>query len=291
MLPQSLKLTYYPWITQHVAPQDLRRWINTFATELQKALSNELKVEWYVEVLQPVEVPRQVEMIATQQCHVALMNPLGYVFARGRSKNAKSIAIALREIDGKIGATYYGQLYVAKKSAIRRDQSGNLVGLRNRTIGFGVPYSTSNFLIPAYFLSQKGFHPFASFSRVEFYGGHDLVAKAVYEGRVDVGAGHDGVIVDLSNQYGYGDATEKLVQIGRSDPIPSDPIVVNIIDDGLREAVGKALIVAASSTDGKQALTNFWGNVQGLQQITEDAYDGIQSSLDTLGLKEADLLR
>lgn len=56
-------------------------------------------------------------------------------------------------------------------------------------------------------------------------------------------------------------------------------------------SVGKALIAAASSNDGRQALINFWGNVQGLQPIAEDAYDGIQNSLDALGLKEADLLR
>jgi phosphonate transport system substrate-binding protein len=85
--------------------------------------------------------------------------------------------------------------------------------LRGRAIGYGTPYSTSNFLIPALEIKKAGLHPFTAFSRIEFVGGHELVAKAVYEGRLDAGAGHDGVIADLSNQYGYGDSAEKLVTL------------------------------------------------------------------------------
>jgi ABC-type phosphate/phosphonate transport system substrate-binding protein len=54
---------------------------------------------------------------------------------------------------------------------------------------------------------------YTSFASVQFLGGHDLVAGAVYEGRFDVGAGHDGVIDDLANQPGCGDARDVLVRL------------------------------------------------------------------------------
>ena len=56
----------------------------------------------------------------------------------------------------------------------------------------------SNFLIPARMLTQAGLHPWLSFRRVEFLQGHDLVARAVYDGTVALGAGHDGVITTLA---------------------------------------------------------------------------------------------
>ena len=53
-----------------------------------------------------------------------------------------------------------------------------------------------------------GLNVYSTFNKMQFFGGHNIVAMAVYNGQTDVGAGHDGVIVDLSGQYGYGDAAE-----------------------------------------------------------------------------------
>ena len=70
----------------------------------------------------------------------------------------------------------------------------------HKLVGYGVPFSTSNFLIPALDLRKKQIHAFCDFKTVQFLGGHDLVAKAVYNQQVALGAGHDGVIIDLSKQ-------------------------------------------------------------------------------------------
>jgi phosphate/phosphite/phosphonate ABC transporter binding protein len=283
---KRLKLTYYPWITQHISEQEIRDAVNTFATEVEKTLKAQADQQVDIEVLKPVSVQKQVEMIERQQCDIALMNPLGYVFARKRNSSVEAIAVALRIIDGEIGHTYFAQIYTNKKTAIR-----NLEDLRGKSFGFGYPYSTSAFLVPAYWMHQKGLHPFAIFSRIEFLGNHDLVAKAVYEERVDAGAGHDGAILDLGRQYGYGDAEDRLVQLARSDPIHSDPVVVHITDNNLKSLLTKALISASKTNVGKRALAIFWGNAQGLDSTQPTDYTDLETSLADLRLTEKDLLR
>ena len=279
-------MLYYPWITQNIDPGVIDREVRRFAAVLQNAIAAASGASAVVQVLPPLDVPKQVEVIAGGGCEIGLMNPLGYVFAHRRNASVESIALAQRIINGQVGDTYYAQVYVNKRSAIRKAEQ-----LRGRAIGYGTPYSTSNFLIPALEIKKTGLHPFAGFSRIEFVGGHELVAKAVYEGRLDIGAGHDGVIADLSNQYGYGDAAEKLVTILRSDPIPSDPVAVNVTDAATRKLLQDALVTSGGTPDGRQALAIFWGNVQGLSRTTADAYASLETALTQLGLSETDLLK
>jgi phosphonate transport system substrate-binding protein len=286
----TYRLSYYPWITQHRPAAEVHMHVENFAA----AVSRQLGAGDTVRVLPPLEVDKQIDQILRGDSELALMNPLGYVFARRRPNGASvaSIAIALRRIDGVVGDTYFAQVYTRNTSALRTGDPQLAAKLRGRSIGYGVPYSTSNFLVNAYALKQKlRVHPFTHFGRVEFLGGHDIVAKAVYEGRVDVGAGHDGVIVDLANQAGYGDANEKLVQLVRSDPIPSDPVVVRIADEKVRQRMQAALVGAGETADGRAALEGFWGMAQGLRPIGADKYDMLNATMNALSLEESDLLR
>ena len=229
------------------------------------------------------------------------MNPLGYVFARGRNERVAANVLAKRIIDGVEGTTYFSQIYTNKRTAVAsgegpRGESDDdrakrlLRQARNRKLGFGSPQSTSNFLIPALMMQRAGVHPFASFSLVQFVGGHETVARAVYDGTIDIGAGHDGAIHDLSTVYGYGDAEDRLVRIARSSPIPSDPIAVNVPDDE-RKRIVKALLDAGNDEAGKRAIDVFWGHATGLAETKPEAYDGLKEALTSLGLHEADLIR
>lgn len=286
----TYRLSYYPWITQHRPLEEVHHYVRQFAAVLATALGGNSTVT----VVPPLEVDKQIDQLLAGAVDIALMNPLGYVFARRRPSGASiaSIAIALRFIDGILGDTYFAQLYTRNTMALRKGEPALASRLRGRSIGYGVPYSTSNFLVNAWALKQQlGVHPFTFFSKVEFLGGHDIVAKAVYEGRIDVGAGHDGVIIDLANQYGYGDAKEKLVQIVRSDPIPSDPVVARIADAGERTALQAALVAAGNTPDGKAALEGFWGMAQGLKPIEANTYDLLATIMAEFKLEEKDLLR
>lgn len=314
-MPQDLKLSYYPWLTQNVDQAEIRRQIEILASIVGSELSKILGDTATVTVQRAIEVPEQIARIVSGEHHIALMNPLGYVFARERNKAVTPVAVAVRIIDGVPGVTYFAQVYTNKKSAVKKlynskkeptekwaeadpesqkeflEQVFNSDKTRyTRSIGFGLPYSTSNFLLPAYDLRRAGVNPFTRFLRAEFLKGHEVIARAVYDGKVDLGAGHDGVIIDLSNQPGYGDANERLVTLLRSDPIPSDPVAVNIPDDALRAAVQKALVAAGKTNEGKNALLIFWGKTQGLDATDEKPYEILNKVLGELGFAEKDLL-
>jgi len=279
------RLIYYPWLTQNVPQNEIAGQISVFARLIEDELRKLGHADPRVEVLPPVDVPEQIEQVVTRGAVIALMNPLGFIFARSRTGDAEAVAVAKRIIDGKIGVVYFAQLYAHKKSAI--------CGLRDaadKSVGYGHPYSTSNFLIPAFMLREAGVHPLFAFNRVEFLKGHEIVARAVYEGKVDIGAGHDGVIIDLARQPGYGDAGDVLVQVARSKPIPSDPVVVTVRDAAERETLKRAIVAAGNTAPGVEAMKIFWGNTQGLEPTTTEFYAVLSDALKALKLDQSDLL-
>ena len=296
---QTLRLSYYPWITQNMAQDVLRGYIQGFAVELSKQLSTS-GAPIDVMVQDPVAVPVQIQMIAEASTDISLMNPLGYAFARQRNAAVSAAAVALRMIDGKEGDVYFAQLYTNRITAIATGIDKDLADgdpawgqiakkLSGRKMGYGSRQSTSNFLMPAYLMWRQGIHPFTTFETARFVGGHDTVAQAVYNGSVDLGAGHDGVIVDLSNQYSFGDAMNRLVRIARVT-IKSDPVVINIQDANLAQRVTAGLLAAGKTQGGKSALAGFWGGCTGLAGVKADAYDSLLDAAKALGLREQDVM-
>lgn len=135
-----------------------------------------------------------------------------------------------------------------------------------------------------------GVNPLTGFTRLQFLGGHDSVAKAVYAGNVDVGAGHDGVIADLARQPGFGDAKARLVRLGWTNEIPSDPIVANIADPKARGALADAMVKACNDATASAALSRFWGGVTKLAKQTSKEYALLGDAMDALGLSDHDVL-
>lgn len=283
-MAKSYNLTYYPWITQHKTPEEIRQSIQIFAAALQEELRNGSASDITINLFSAMEVPDQISSIAQGNSNIALMNPLGFVYARGKNRNIDAAVVALRIIDGKIGESYFAQIYTHTDTGIK-----TLQDLKKKAMGYGSSQSTSNFIIPAFDLQTAHIHPFAAFKRVEFVGGHDTVAKAVYSKSVDAGAGHDGVIIDLANQPGYSDAKEKLVTIHRSAPIPSDPIAVNVTDKKEYQQIQAALVKISQRSPAKEAIQEFWGNAQGLKETTYQPYEYLLNAVKSLGLSEQDI--
>jgi phosphonate transport system substrate-binding protein len=277
-------LTYYPWITQHKTPEEIRAQVQIFATELQNEINTAGQINCVVQLAPAMEVPDQIQSIVAGTSQIALMNPLGFVYARRRNPEINAAVVALRIIDNRVGNTYFAQIYTHIDRNIKR-----LADLKQRSFGYGSVQSTSNFIIPAFDMKSAAIHPFAAFKRVEFEGGHDTVAVAVYKGIVDAGAGHDGVIIDLSNTPGYEDAKEKLITIHRSDPIPSDPVAVFINDKSQYDTIQKALVSISNKSPAKEAIAGFWGNAQGLEATTYAPYDYLIKAVSELGLTEQDI--
>jgi phosphonate transport system substrate-binding protein len=173
--------------------------------------------------------------------------------------------------------------------------------VRGHSIAFGSPQSTSNFLVPAMRLWEAKIHPLNGFNRVEFAGGHDTAAIAVYEGRLAVGAGHDGAVLGLADRRGYRDAGDVLVNIDWSDPIPSDPVAIHTLDPTVRQKVTDALLALAKPCDktsaGNLAVKGFWDTDEGFEPIAPTAaikaesYDTLFAIMEKMGLRRDDMLR
>ena len=289
-------LSYYPWIKQGISAADLRTAVDKFAHVLQAALGNALTVD-----LQNVmEIPEQLEDMKRPPANdvvgrIGLLNPIGYALIR-REPGVEGIAVIRRKIGAEIGPTYKAQLYTNWKSKITKVSE-----VRGRSIAFGSPQSTSNFLVPAMRLWEAKIHPLNGFNRVEFAGGHDTAAVAVYEGRLEVGAGHDGAVLGLAARRGYRDAGDVLVNIDWSDPIPSDPVAIQTADPVVRKQVTDALLAIAKPNDktsaGNVAVRGFWDTDEGFEpiapnaQIKAETYDTLSAIMEKMGLRRDDMLR
>jgi len=296
MMAFELTLSYYPWITQSISGQALAIAISDFAKLLEPELSRKLGGAVRLTVLPVMAIPDQINDIkappaSATGAKIALMNPVGYALTHEAERTVEAVAVVRRRIGaGPAGPTYKAQIYVNALTGIT-----TLAALRKRSFAFGSPQSTSNFLVPAHMLWQSGLHPANAFARLEFAGGHDLAAIAVYEGRIDAGAGHDGVIVDLAAKPGFSNAAERLKRLERSGDIPSDPIAVHVRAGQVKDGIQAALLSLAKPSEpqspGNQAIKRFWGTAEGLEAIHPDGYRSLLPYLTDLSLRPDDLLK
>lgn len=275
-MPRTLRLTYYNGIAQTKTLQQIDAAVKQFAELVTQAGGPAISV------LPVVEIPEQIAMIVSGKCDIALMNPLGYVFAQRQNANVVPIAIALRTTTAGTGPTYLSQVYVNVATGIV-----DVAGLLGHSFGFGSAVSTSNFLVPAVELRNRGVHPLTGPHTIRYLGHHDQVAQAVYDGTVDAGAGHDGVIDALAKIHP--DAPQKLKRLFWSAPIPSDPIASNLTGAELKELTD-AVITAGTSITGKAAISTFWGTSDGLSSVQPTAYQGLDGYLSDLSLRMQDIL-
>ncbi len=304
-----LTLSYYPWITQSISGAELEKTIAEFVCKLRKQLSGQIGNDLKITLLKEMQVPDQLKELEAKPTDgvtgkIGLLNPFGFALLRHRAKAAfgndeekwpvTTIGVILRQVPGEeIGPIYKAQFYTHRQTALSIKE---IAQVRGRTMAFGTPQSTSNFLVPAHMLLKKaGIHPLTGFTRLEFTGGHDKAAAAVYERRLDVGVGHDGVIEDLAKKPGYGDAKDVLVRLAWTPPIPSDPIAANIPDANLRSQVAKALIAIAPPGKpadlGNPIIKRFWGTDAGVQPIQPSAYDELLGMCSDLKLDPEDMLK
>jgi phosphonate transport system substrate-binding protein len=288
----TMRLTYYPDITQAQAAERVRDEVVVFATALADQLSADLGTTVTIEVPGVMEVPAQYDDIVGGHSALALLKPVAYVFAHRRDPRIVPACVANRPIDGVIGNFYFGQVYARRDTGITSLDQLDESRAGQLTIAYGSRFSTSNFLIPANVLrTAAGIHPFLYFKRIEFAGGHDLAAEAVYEGRADLGAGHDGAITILAQTHP--DAADRLVRLGKEN-IHSDPVVVHtglLPEPVTLESIQEACVKVAKTPQVQEALDVFWGWVKDLSPTVHENYASIEDALTGLHLDETDMLR
>jgi len=286
----ELRISYYPDITQYIPALELHSAVEAFGNIFEHTLKSFINNNVSIRVLDVVSVSDQVRLMVENECEIGLIKPVAYVFAHQENDNIIPGAVARRMIDGRVGDTYFAQVYARVDTGIISEQDLKNVSLRGYRLAFGDPFSTSNFLVPASSLLSKGIHPFTSFKSITYFGGHDKTAEAVYHGEADIGAGHDGVIWLLAEREGFEDAESKLKQIFRTD-IHSDPVAINIQDKQLRNAVIAALHKSSENPQMQEALNICWGGVKSLGPTKHENYASIESALNILNLTANDMLK
>jgi ABC-type phosphate/phosphonate transport system substrate-binding protein len=293
-MPTQLNLSYYPWITQSISGAALAQAVGVFRDLLQSELRQGMGNAVQLDLQNVMEIPDQLRDIKEKPagdvvCKIGLLNPIGYAMAHAQVPDVQAVAVVRRKIGSEVGPTYKSQLYTRWDHGIK-----TVADVRGRSMAFGSTQSTSNFLMPAVMLWEQGIHPLNGFMRVEFTGGHDKAALAVYKGQLDVGAGHDGVILDLASKPGFEDAERVLVRIAWSEPIPSDPVAIHAADPAVGAQVTQALLRVAKpndgGSDGNKAVQKFWGTTEGFEAISPDAYGPLLRLMYPLGLRPNDML-
>lgn len=284
----NLSLSYYPDITQYKSLDEIRAAVVDFSKVLEENYSGKIGQDVKINVLPVMSVKEQTHAMTNNETSIGLMKPVSYVLSRIKNQQILPAAVAWRLIHGVERESYFAQLYTRKSLGIN-----TLNDIKSKfRVGFGDSFSTSNFLIPANELLENGINPLTGFRKVEYFGGHDHVAKAVYLGETDIGAGHDGAIYLLSLVKGYEDA-ESILQPIKTIDIHSDPVAINTTHFDSQEQVHKfceSLHEISEREDVKAQLQKFWGNVTKLGPTKHSNYRTIETAIDKLRLTEKDIL-
>src|SRR5947207_367439 len=150
----KITLSYYPWITQSISGAPLAAAVAVFGDLLRQEMGNAIDLR----VLKEMEIPDQLKELETPPgddviAKIGLLNPIGYALARQDLPAVEAVAVIQRNIKGNVGPIYNAQLYTHRKTAIKQ-----LKDARGRSMAFGSPQSTSNFLVPAIMMMDE-IHP------------------------------------------------------------------------------------------------------------------------------------
>ncbi len=203
---------------------------------------------------------------------IGSFSPFAYVDAAG---SGKIRIIAQSILDGS--ATYRGLIVARKDSGLK-----SIADLEGKRFAFVDPKSASGYVYPRAMLVEKGVTPERYFKETIFAGGHDKVIAAVLEGRVDAGAIYDGAIGVAKAQ---GVATENLVSLASTDPIPHDAIAVRIgLDETLTKKIQSALVDLDKSEAGRRVIANSKKKLTGHVIAEDNLFDVVRRTAKSAGM-------
>lgn len=230
-------------------PAENAQGLQTHANALARLLADRIHVP--VHAFVALDYTALVEAMRSGQVHFGWLTPAPLVLAEGLF----GVEILLTQVR-RGSPTYFAALVVREDSPVRSVEQ-----LRNRTIAWVDPQSTSGYVIPRYLLIQRGIDPQRFFRQQIFAGGHDSAVLAVQSGQVDAASvwadppseGTGAWTRFLRNRPGPG-----LRPILYSPPVPSDAVGVHPRfareHPILVRNVRAALIAIGQTVEGREAL-------------------------------------
>jgi len=209
-----------------------------------------------------------IEALRSKRLDIAFLGPFSYVLA---VSVADVEAFAVAETS-KQTTTYRAYVIARKDRGIR-----SLADLKGRTFAFVDPSSTSGHLLPKAALSKIGFDADKDFSRVIFAGGHDAVAIAVQNGKVDAGAIADGLF-DAAVARGV-IKRDELTIVWTSDPIAGSPFCMRRdLPADLKQRIREGFYAMRDVPWGSKGVLKRW------EPIEDRAYDFVRDAAKVLNL-------
>ncbi|HEV8475147.1 MAG TPA: phosphate/phosphite/phosphonate ABC transporter substrate-binding protein [Methylomirabilota bacterium] len=216
-----------------------------------------------------------IEALRNRTADLAFVHPGGYVLA---SREAKARIVAKNLWHGK--STFTSRIFVRRDSGLR-----TLDDLRNKTMAFVDPASSSGYIYPMVLLMQRGLvrnrDPKTFFRDVVFAGSHDAAMRALVNGHVDAIASFD-----LAREQYLTEPAErdKIVVVAETPPIPEAGIAAR---DGLDPATFARVRAALLQIRGPAyaALLKRLYDIDGFEPAEDREYDPVRAAIELLGVR------
>lgn len=253
-----------------VEPFDTAPRLTPVYEHLGKLISEKIGCE--VKVFVATNYNAEIEAMRSGKLEMGQFGPLGYVLAHQVAK-----AEAVASFSNKDGQPdhYWASVVTYPGSGIKR-----ITDIKGHSFAFSDPASTSGHLFPAYGLRKAGIDPDKDIKAI-YAGSHTSSFEALYNKKVDAGELNSEQIESARQRGHYKDGD--LVFLWKSDPIPTDPIVVRgDLPEGFKKrltAVLQNLDLSGLDENDRKVLNN-----SGMRLVpqTDKAYDGIRDLVKTL---------
>ena len=154
---------------------------------------------------------------------------------------------------GKGDITSYHGIFITRRDSGIKD----LKDIKGKRLAFVDPESSSGYVFPLALLQKEGIDPTKDCTEVVFLKKHDEVVKQVLSRGVDVGA----CLEEAPVLHGKGKLPEEIFILGKSEPIPADPLVCRqdlspVLQKKIRDALLK---ITSGSPLSKELLAKEFG--------------------------------
>ena len=160
---------------------------------------------------------------------------------------------------------------------------GDLERVRDETVAFVDPNSTSGYLFPAVQLMDMGIDPERDVNGL-FVGGHDAAVLAVYAGDTRFGTAYEDARNMICDQYP--DIGEKVIVFDYAPMIPNDGVQLRPgLPDDLKEAIIRAFLKLteeqADLPDDEKILWVLY-EIDGFKRFEPGLYDPVRSAYEII---------
>src|SRR5437773_7209605 len=216
-----------------------------------------------------------IEALRNRTADLAFVHPGGYVLA---SREAKARIVAKNLWHGK--STFTSRIFVRRDSGLR-----TLDDLRNKTMAFVDPASSSGYIYPMVLLMQRGLvqkaDPKTFFREVVFSGAHDASMRALLNGHVDAIASFD-----LAREQYLADPAERerIAWVAETEPIPEAGIAARAGLDPATFARVRAALLQIRGPASAPLLKRLY-EIDGFAPADDHDYDPVRAAMDLLGVR------